>query len=94
MFKRNMGKIYYHSTKIKNEIGFNEKKLKTNNMQWVWNKLAIESLFLAYFILLLIHIYEGSCHIYLLLGQNQSCSPVIPAKKSLSLLFEYSATKY
>ena len=44
-----------------------------------------------YFILLLIYIYEASSHIYLLLGQ--SSSPVIPAKKSLSLLFEYSATK-
>ena len=43
-----------------------------------------------YFILLLIYIYEASSHIYLLLGQSQSSSLVIPAKKSL---FEYSATK-
>ena len=46
-----------------------------------------------YFILLLIYIYEVCSHIYLLLGQYQSSSLVIPAKKSLRLLFENSATK-
>ena len=46
-----------------------------------------------YFILLLIYIYEASSHIYLLLGQSQSSSLLIPANNSLSLLLAYSATK-